>query len=356
MTTEVMAPPRSSFIGGSDIPAILGLSPYKTPLDVYLEKRGLWEDEAAGEAARWGTIMEPILAREYADRYGVPVLRRENGRVILLNAGDFPEAEGEHLLATLTHPVYPWARGHLDGVGIAESGVPRHVCEFKTADSRLGHLWGDEGTDQVPEPYLVQCQWYMMLAELELSELAVLLGGNRFQRYIIRRDQDLIDLMLEQAAEFWHRVETRNAPDPEPGERGKQSLAHLYPRGHFGKELDATPDMLEMAAELHAAREAADTIEHAKMTLENNIKSILGDAVRLNLGPRSYISWKNNKDSIEIDWEAAFRDLARTLEEESPAICPEVIEGTIALHTTTKPGPRVFRCQGLDKLFAKGKP
>jgi predicted phage-related endonuclease len=58
------APPidRTGYIGGSDIAAILGLSPYKTPLDVYLEKRGLWEDGAAGEAARWGTIMEPILA------------------------------------------------------------------------------------------------------------------------------------------------------------------------------------------------------------------------------------------------------------------------------------------------------
>lgn len=349
--TVLGAPSRSSYIGGSDIPAILGLSPYATPLDVYLQKRGLWVDEHESEAIHWGNVMEPILAREYARRYAVPVLRRERDRTILLGTGDFPEAKGEHLLGTLSHPRYPWARGHVDGIGITGTGDPRHVCEFKTADSRLGHLWGDEGTDQVPEPYLVQVQWYMMLAELELAELAVLLGGNSFRRYVIHRDEALIDLMLDRAAEFWDRVETMDPPAPEPGERGKESLARLYPRGFHGVELDATPELYDMAEELHRLRLAVKSEEERKTTIENEIKMILGSAVRLNLGPKSYISWANNKASQVTDWEAAFRDLARTLEQESPAICPEVVEGTIALHTTTKPGPRVFRCQGLEKLF-----
>lgn len=357
-TTEILTPAtdsaeRAKGIGGSDIPVILGLSPYKTPLDLYLQKRGLWEDEFESEAAHWGSVMEPVLAREYVRRYEIPVLRREHGYDVSIGPEydivQNPE-EPWGILGTLTHPKYPWARGHVDGIGLAETGAPSHVCEFKTADLRLSGFWGDPDTDQVPEHYLAQVQWYLELADLELGHLAVLIGGNRFARYIIPRDQVLIGLMLERAAEFWERVQTQNPPAPEPGERGKQSLARLYPKGALGKEIDATPELLRATRILHGLREEAKSLDGEKTTAENEIKLVMADAVRLNLGPKSYISWKNNKDSVKTDWEAAFHDLARTLAQESPALVPEVVEGTIALHTTMTPGSRVFRCQGLDKL------
>lgn len=58
---------RKSYIGGSDIGAIINESKWKTPLDVYLDKISEEIDESEpSEAARWGNILEPIVAKEYA--------------------------------------------------------------------------------------------------------------------------------------------------------------------------------------------------------------------------------------------------------------------------------------------------
>ncbi len=343
---------RRRGIGGSDIPVILGLSPYKTPLDLYLEKRGLWHDEFASEAAHWGNVMEPVLAAEYVQRYEVPVLRHSRGFTMRIAPGDElgPDVDTYDgplapLLGTLVHPEYSWARGHVDGIGLKGSD-PSHVCEFKTADLRLEGLWGEEDSDQVPEAYLAQVQWYLMLAGLGVAHVAVLIGGNRFRRYIIERDEVLIGLMLERAASFWEMVLRGDPPAPEPGERGKESLARLYPRGHDGKELDADSLLLQHAGDLHRIRTSLKLLEEKKTTVENEIKLVMADAVRLNLGPKSYLSWKNNKDSTATDWKAVAEELFI-----DAGLKPEHRSRIVEAHTSTKPGPRVFRCQGLDKLF-----
>jgi predicted phage-related endonuclease len=345
-------------IGGSDIPAILGLSPYKTALDVYLEKRGLWVDEFESEAAHWGNVMEPVLAREYARRYECAVIRSDptafSDSDYLVEGlqyvnGPLVNFDGiaSRYLRTLTHPNYPWVRGHVDGIGISEVGSPRHVCEFKTADSRLSGYWGAADSDEVPEFYLAQVMWYLMLADLDVAHLAVLIGGNRFLRYIIPRNQTLIDVMLERAEEFWHRVETLDPPDPEPGERGAASLSRMYPKGSLGKELEATPTLFSLSRELHELRALAKQTEEEKTSIENYIKAVMADAVRLNLGPKSYLSWSNNKGSEQVNWEMVARDLHSIL-----GGSDDGFRRVIAENTATKPGPRVFRAQGLDKLFS----
>lgn len=365
MTTPLTLSPaadpiqRAKGIGGSDIAVILGLSPYKTPLDLYCEKVGIWRDELASEAARWGQIMEPVLAAQYVQQFGRTIIRRDakTGAVMMYQpdpTSDHPDInhyEGPHadLLGTLVHPEYEWARGHVDAIGLTV-GTPRLIGEFKQADLRLAHLWGEPDTDQVPDPYNLQTQWYMMLADLEVTEIAALIGGNRFGRYVIRRDEILIDLMLERAAEFWQRVVDRNPPPPVEGERGAVSLSRLYPSGDRGKELEATPDVLEMALNLHWLRETAKKIEEKKTNAENDLKRLMADAARINLGPKSYISWNNNKPSTSIDFEAAFRAVVEKLA--TSPIARVVADEILEEHTTTKPGPRVFRCQGLDKLTA----
>lgn len=344
---------RRKGIGGSDVAVLLGLSPYKTPLDLWMEKRGLWVDEFAGEAAAWGAIMEPIIIGEYARREHCPVLHRSvHGEIV--PSGPVPPSisvdfmAAAFLLDTLVHPRHPWARGHIDGVALtAAGGKPSHIVEAKTADLRLEGHWGDEGTDEVPEYYLVQVMWYLWLADLDLAHLAVLIGGNRFRRYRIERDNALIDVMAEHAASFWSRVENEDPPDPEPGERGAQSLTRLYPRGATGKEIDASPEVLEIVRGLHAARVAKKAAEIEEESAKTTIKAVLADAVRLNLAPKSYVSWTNNKDTKEVDWQA----VARHLLDEFGGEGETIFNTAVAAHTTIKPGPRVFRCQGLDKLF-----
>lgn len=339
-TTSAASDPidRRKGIGGSDIAVILGLSPYKTPLDLYLQKIGAWSDEGDSEAAEWGRIMEPVLAMQYARKYGINVARADG---VYTPGGEIlpaiPSAV-QPLLGTLVHPEYPWIRGHVDGIGLDENGEASHVCEFKTADSRLSGHWGEPDSDQVPEPYLVQVQWYEMLAELETGHVAALIGGNHFGRFIVERDNALIDLMLDSAFRFWERVLREDPPEPEPGERGKQSLARLYPTSAQGKEIAAAKVHIDLARELHQAREEAKRAEARKVTLENEIKLLMADASRLTLGPKTYVGWANTKDSQVTDWQAVAREAGASKE-------------LILDYTTSKPGSRRFLCQGFDKLF-----
>lgn len=59
---------RENYIGGSDVPIIMGISPFKTRYELLLEKAGLKEiEEVDNEYTRYGNIMEPKI-REYINK------------------------------------------------------------------------------------------------------------------------------------------------------------------------------------------------------------------------------------------------------------------------------------------------
>ena len=64
---------RKVGIGGSDVAVICGISKYKSPLQLWMEKTGQVDSEEAGEAAYWGTVLEPIVRNEFTNRTGFKV-------------------------------------------------------------------------------------------------------------------------------------------------------------------------------------------------------------------------------------------------------------------------------------------
>ena len=119
----------------SDIGAILGLSRWRSPLDVYLDKIGEAEEQESSDAMYWGTVLEGIVADEYARRTGKKVRK--------INA--ILACEGE-----------PWRRASVDRLVIGE----RKILECKTAGAHMGHEWGPDGSDEVPDVYRAQVAWY----------------------------------------------------------------------------------------------------------------------------------------------------------------------------------------------------
>ncbi len=65
---------RNKGIGGSDASVICGINKYKSPSELWMEKTGMIEPEEAGEAAYWGTIMEPIIRKEFTKVSGFEVV------------------------------------------------------------------------------------------------------------------------------------------------------------------------------------------------------------------------------------------------------------------------------------------
>jgi len=184
---------RRQGIGGSEAAAALGLSPWKTAIELYEEKRAgspLSVIEP-NEAMRWGVILEPVIRQEYANRTGRSVTVPEK---------------------SLASSAHPFMLATLDGIAHSVGEVDR-LFEAKTA--RSGFDWGEPGTDQVPQHYLLQVQHYMVVTGLELADLAVLIGASDFRIYEIAADPELQQMIIEGEREFWTRVETGNPPAPD---------------------------------------------------------------------------------------------------------------------------------------------
>lgn len=177
---------RRRGIGGSDAPAIVGVSPWRTILDVYEDKLGEAPERPDNEAMAWGRALEPVIRQAYSDRTGYAVATP----------------------AMLAHPQHDWMLANLDG--IADDG--RRVLEIKTARTAKG--WGEEGSDMIPLPYLIQVQHYMAVTAIPVADVAVLIGGSDFRVYEVPADAELQAGIIEQEAALWDRIQRRDPPDP----------------------------------------------------------------------------------------------------------------------------------------------
>lgn len=251
---------RLTGIGGSDAAVALGLSPYRTPLELYYEKRGELPPFEGNEATHWGTLLEPVVRDEYA---------RRTGRQVTVPP-------------LLRHPEHPYVIAHADG--LTNDG---RAYEGKTARTADG--WGEPGTDQVPQAYLIQCQHVMLVTATPVTDLAVLIGGSDFRTYEIPADRELQELILEREAKFWQRVQDGRAPDPDfSTESARDLLKRLYP-GTDGSEIEATDSHMawrqtfEEASELSSryANVAANAKAHLLYEMKNAAALIFPDGKML---------------------------------------------------------------------------
>lgn len=207
-------------IGGSDAAAAIGLSRFKTACQLYLEKRGELEPENLDdvEYVRFGNLMEEIIAREYARRNEVKVRRRNQ---------------------IVSHPKHPWMRASVDRLVEGR----RVGLECKNVDAmafRFGE-WGEPGTDEVPEEYLLQCQHYMAVLGYPEWHLAACVGGNRLKTYIIPCDAELQEMLIEREHAFWQRVQSGDRPELDYEHRTTLDLLKRIHPGTDGSEVDLSP-------------------------------------------------------------------------------------------------------------------
>ena len=279
---------RRQGIGGSDAGAIAGLNPWKSPVDVYLEKTGEAPEVEQNEAMYWGTLLEDTIARAYAEKTGHKIQRRTK---------------------TLRHPEMPWMLAHLDRVILGDRRGPG-VLEIKTAGRPDG--WGEPGTDEIPDYYMAQVAHYMAVTGYAWARLAVLIGGRDFRVYDIPRDDDLIDALIEIERRFWQEhVEPRVPPDP----RSLQDLNALWPQDS-GRVVQATPEIAEEVSELHRIKSEIADLEQIKKRHEATIKAYMEDAAVLEDEDGNVLAtWKTSQTS-RID--------TKTLRARYPEIADEI--------------------------------
>jgi putative phage-type endonuclease len=266
---------RMTGIGGSDAPAVMGLSKWKTPLDVFLEKRGEPGATFESEAMRWGTVLEPAIRQEYAER---------TGQVVRV-----PEA-------IIRHPSRPYMLATLDGV--TDSG---RLLEVKTARNAEG--WGEVGTADIPEAYLIQVQHYLTVTALTVADVAVLIGGSDFRIYEVPADPELQDLIADVEESFWKLVQTGEPPAPATAADAMRQFRTVRP----GATVTATQAIEEIVSNLMRMRIAAAELEAMQDAQKALVMGFLGDAETLvDLQGRPLVTWKQAKGAARFDT-AAFK-------------------------------------------------
>lgn len=201
---------RRSGLGGSDMAGVAGLSPYSTAWSVYHDKVGPVVDDSAGEAARWGTLLEDVVVREWFLRVG-----HELG-------------EGLHRSELLRDPVETWRVGTPDRLLVNDGDVALAVVEVKLAGPEAWRYQWNGGAN-VPAWYLVQVQHYLALTGLHRAYVVVLVEGRRLEWFPIDRDDKAIARLTELGRSFWlEHVIPQIPPPPDGRSSTRDALDDLY--------------------------------------------------------------------------------------------------------------------------------
>lgn len=244
---------RTRFIGGSDAAAILGLSPWRTSLDLYYQKIGQGEPDDPAKAAifRRGQRWEPI-AREML----IDALRDEGHDVEILKVST-PEAPNRYI-----DPEYDFFAAEID-VELLLDG--EHVnAELKTVHPFKAHEWGEHGEERVPPHYEAQAMWGLGVTGRRRCIVGALFGADAMLPLVVERDDGDIALIRAKAAKFWRDNVLARVP-PEPSNMA--DIMRLFAKTN-GRPVEITPEITLALSNLAKIRANMNAMEGEKEELE----------------------------------------------------------------------------------------
>lgn len=278
MITAKQREARRKWIGASDVPAILGLSPYRTALGIWYEKIGEMEPFEGNEATSRGDYLEPALLSYAQDALKLPVYKPR---------GTFKAAS------------HPFIRANVDGlVGSPKRGSPIIECKSSMVE------WGDE----VPEHVRAQVQAQLFATESSDAYVAYIGPNLKFDLYPVCRDDVWIAGMVDVLTEFWSMVRSRTKPDPHAWGGLKQDDV-LVSRG-TDTELGEAEIPEHALSEWRETRDALAAAEASHQVARERIRGYLGHHTK-GVCPGWSVSYHTQKRT-SID--------TRSLESEHPDI------------------------------------
>lgn len=295
---------RKTGIGGSDAAAAVGLSPYKSPLELWMEKTG--RDAALPKPdpkdtthpTYWGTFLEPIVAAAYTQQTG--------NRVRKVNA-------------VSQHPQFPFMLANLDREVIGTPLV--QVLECKTAGEFGARLW----QGGVPEYVQLQVQHQLAVTGKLAADVAVLICGQRLEVHHIKRNDDLISRLITLEARFWQYVTSDTPPPADGSESADRALRVLYPGNAPAVDFRDDRTLSAIFADLVNLRADIKAREKQTEKLKQSIQQAMGESseARFETGR---VLFRRSQDSTTINTDLLLLN--------HPELAVE--------YTTSKPGTRRF--------------
>lgn len=297
---------RRGGIGSSDAAAAVGLNPYCSQLELWMDKTGRSgllpspDPDDEDSPTYWGTLLEPIVAAHYTKRTGHKV-RRIN--------------------AVLQHPTHSFMRANIDREVINAPDV--QILECKTAGINGVKLW----RDGVPEYIQLQVQHQLAVTGKETADVAVLIGGQRLEIHRIKRNPVLIARLIELEAQFWQCVIEDKPPAADGSDSAGRALQALYPE-NAGQRIDLSDDTVLNGAlsDWLSTKTQLEALGSLESSLKQQIQQAMGTASTA-IFNQGTVTWRTTRDRRQIDLER--------LEQEHPAL--------VVRYAMNRPGSRRFQ-------------
>lgn len=312
-TREEWLAARKPYIGGSEVAIILGLSPWKTPVDLWLEKTGRRQTEdTPSEAMRLGNELEDYAARRYSEATGRQV--RNFGYMVL--------DDDAHIVADVDRLVVP--EGAATAAHHDEIRTNR-ILECKTS----GVAWED---GEVPAHYQAQVQTYLALTGCDIADFSVLFLAPRrdFRGDLSVERDDAVCAAIRAKVKEW--FERHVSGDTAPEARCEADCKALWASSR-GIEIAATGEVAQAVADLRATSDQIKSLEAHEEELRMVIMRHMGDADTLvDATGHKLATWKSPKASAKTDWKA----VAAAMEGDAR------FAAAVAANTAEKPAARRF--------------
>lgn len=239
---------RSTYIGGSDAAAVVGLNPFSSPYALWAEKTGQIPGFTGNLATEVGTYLEEFVAQKFAAETGKKVRKCKQ---------------------SFFNTDYPFAIANIDREIVGEDAG----LEIKTtSELNMKKFKGGE----YPANYYCQCVHYMAMTGKQRWYLAVLIGNRDFRWFTIERDESEIAALMGAEADFWELVKNHTPPAADGSRATTETIETFYQESR-DETVDLTLESTALAQYIALGKQIAE-LEAMRDEAANKIKSFMGDA------------------------------------------------------------------------------
>jgi putative phage-type endonuclease len=267
MLTKEQLVERLSYVTGSDAATICGLNPWKTAVQLWLEKTGRSEQDDISEAnhIKFGNYMEDGVAKWFEAESGKTVVKEP---------------------AMLIHPKHDWMAGNIDFKVVGENAI----LECKTALKTDG--WGD-GENIIPEQYLLQAAHYCAVGNFDKCYIGVVFSMTReFRWYVYDRNEILEQKLIKAEYEFWHNCVLA---DTAPIAKTEADVLVLCKRT-TDNPITATPQIATTVYSLRTVKDKIDQLKDEEQLYRDSIATFMIEhEVLIDIDGSLLVTWKQTK-------------------------------------------------------------
>ncbi|CAM4333187.1 YqaJ viral recombinase family protein [Nocardia ninae] len=229
---------RASGIGGSEIAAVVGLSPWESRYSLWHRKKDRLRPVQESDPMRWGTLLEPVIYAEYERNHLPAGLTMTTG-------------------GTYRHRDRPWQIANPDGL-IWSGGELVDGIEIKAPGTDHYEKWGRDGSDNIPIYYRCQIAWYCSVLDLDSMVLRALIGGNDPRSYRIRPTTEDLEYLVAEGAQFWDELQRGILPNLDSHTATYRAMRELHPDIDRSQIIQIPTELADRWWEAQAAAEKAE--------------------------------------------------------------------------------------------------